>query len=161
MAEEEAGTWLTREAYDRLKAELDELRGPWRREIAARIEAARAEGDLSENGGYHAAKDEQGVREARIRELEKLLRNAQVGEVTGEDGRASRGTLIKVTVAGREVDFLIGNREIGDGKVQVISEESPLGDAVIGHVAGEKVTYDAPNGRQLTAEIKSVEPYRG
>ena len=76
----EKQTWLTQGAYDRLKGELDELSGPGRREIAARIEAAREEGDLKENGGYHAAKDQQGQMEARIRDLEELLKHAVVGE---------------------------------------------------------------------------------
>lgn len=70
-------TWLTQEAHDRLAAELEELTTTGRKEIAARIEAAREEGDLKENGGYHAAKDEQGKMEARIRDLEHLLKTCQ------------------------------------------------------------------------------------
>src|SRR5436853_2197714 len=73
-------TWLTQEAYDRLKAELDHLSGPGRVEIAKKIEAARDEGDLRENGGYHAAKEEQGKQEARINQIQHILQNARVGE---------------------------------------------------------------------------------
>lgn len=159
MADEQEGTWLTQAAYDRLQAELDQLRGPWRRDIAKRIEEARAEGDLRENGGYQAAKDEQGKFEARIRELEALLRDAQVGEVAVEDGKAARGTVVTAKVAGRDLRFLLGSREIGSGDIKVFSTESPLGAAVAGHRAGETVTYDAPNGRTISVDILSVEPY--
>src|SRR5690348_5293573 len=79
-------TWLTQEAYDRLKSELDHLAGPGRTEIAKRIEAAREEGDLRENGGYHAAKEEQGKQEARIRQITALLEHAKVGERPADDG---------------------------------------------------------------------------
>src|SRR5580765_6554043 len=84
-------TWLTQEAYDRLKAELDHLAGPGRTEIAKRIEAARDEGDLRENGGYHAAKEEQGKQEARIRQLSQLLDGARVGEAPPDDGVVEPG----------------------------------------------------------------------
>ena len=83
-------TWLTQEAYDRLKAELDHLSGEGRTEIAKKIEAARLEGDLRENGGYHAAKEEQGKQEARIRQLRQLLDNAKVGERTDVGRREHR-----------------------------------------------------------------------
>lgn len=161
MADEQEGTWLTQEAYDRLTAELDHLRGPWRKDIAKRIEEARAEGDLRENGGYHAAKDEQGKFEGRIRELEALLRDAKVGDVQLHDGKAASGTLITAEVAGRELVFLLGNREIASGDVKVFSAESPLGAAVLGHQAGDTTTYDAPNGSTITVKVISVEPYTG
>ena len=86
----ESVTWLTQEAYDRLKHELDYLTGDGRAEIVSRIEAAREEGDLKENGGYHAAKDEQGKREARIRQLQQLLESAQVGEPPRRPPASSR-----------------------------------------------------------------------
>ncbi|MFT8638106.1 MAG: transcription elongation factor GreA [Pseudoclavibacter sp.] len=161
MADSE-GTWLTPEAYERLRSELDYLKGPWRREIAKRIEEARAEGDLRENGGYQAAKDEQGVQEGRIRQLEGLLESAKVGEATLDDGRIGRGAFITVDLAGKELKFLIGNREIAANQdIQVFSEDSPLGHAVMGHQAGDTVTYHAPNGRELTAKILAAEPYQG
>ncbi|KAB1647402.1 MULTISPECIES: transcription elongation factor GreA [unclassified Pseudoclavibacter] len=161
MADQQEGTWLTQEAYDRLHEELDHLRGPWRRDIAKRIEEAREEGDLRENGGYHAAKDEQGKFEGRIRELEALLHNAQVGTVEVEDGRAARGTVVTANVAGRELRFLLGNREIASGDIKVFSEASPLGGAVVNHKAGETVSYEAPNGKTMQVEIVSVETYSG
>ena len=97
----ESVTWLTQEAYDRLKHELDFLTGEGRAEIVSRIEAAREEGDLKENGGYHAAKDEQGKREARIRQLQQLLESAQVGEAPPDDGVVEPGTIVTARARGR------------------------------------------------------------
>src|ERR671928_1697361 len=100
-------TWLTQEAYDRLTSELEYLSGPGRVEIAKRIEAAREEGDLRENGGYHAAKEEQGKREARIRQLQQLLENAQVGEAPkAPSGVVAPGTIVTAKVAGETMRFL-------------------------------------------------------
>ena len=84
-------TWLTQDAFDRLTAELEELSTTGREEIAKRIEAAREEGDLKENGGYHAAKDEQGKIEARIRQLKELLKTAEVGEAPASKGVVESG----------------------------------------------------------------------
>jgi len=155
-------TWLTQEAYDRLKAELDELSGPGRKEIAARIEAAREEGDLKENGGYHAAKDEQGKMEARIRDLEELLKHAVVGEAPKASGVVEIGTVVTADIFGDEERFLLGSRELGDGSgLDVFSPESPLGKAILGRKVGEEASYDAPNGNQITVKILAVETYAG
>ena len=89
-------TFLTQEAYDRLKAELAELSGPARTEIAKKIDAARQEGDLRENGGYHAAREEQGKMEARIRQLEQLLDTAIIGETPPDDGIVEPGMVVTV-----------------------------------------------------------------
>ncbi|MCH6471142.1 transcription elongation factor GreA [Sinomonas terrae] len=156
------GAWLTQEAYDRLKAELDHLSGAGRHEIVERIEAARQEGDLKENGGYHAAKEEQGKIEARIRQLQELLRNAQVGEKPADDGVVEPGMLVAAKIAGEEERFLLGSREIaGDAEIDVFSEKSPLGAAIIGHKQGEKLSYTAPNGKEIQVEIISATPYAG
>ncbi|WP_334171442.1 transcription elongation factor GreA [Sinomonas sp.] len=156
------GAWLTQEAYDRLKAELDHLSGAGRHEIVERIEAARQEGDLKENGGYHAAKEEQGKIEARIRQLQELLRNAQVGEKPADDGVVEPGMLVVAKIAGDEERFLLGSREIaGDAEIDVFSEKSPLGAAIIGHKQGEKLSYTAPNGKEIKVEIISATPYAG
>lgn len=153
-------TWLTQEAYDRLTSELDYLRGPWRIDIAKRIDAARSEGDLRENGGYHAAKDEQGKQEARIRDLEALLRDAVVGEGPTANGTAQIGTVVTANIAGRENRFLLGNREIAGGTdLKVISESSPVGEAVLGLAVGQSASYLAPTGRELTVEVLAVEPF--
>jgi transcription elongation factor GreA len=162
MAEDTQVTWLTQEAHDRLTNELEQLSGPARIEIAKRIEQAREEGDLKENGGYHAAKDEQGKIEARIRQLTQLLRTAQVGETPVSHGVVEPGVVVTAVVAGGEERFLLGSREIaGNADLDVYSEQSPLGTAVLGLKIGEKTTYTAPNGRDITVEITNVETFEG
>ncbi len=152
--------WLTQEAYDRLNSELDDLKGPRRLDIAKRIEAAREEGDLKENGGYHAAKDEQGKMEARIRQLEDLLRNATVGESPPDDGVVESGMVVEATIAGRPMRFLLGHREISDGSdLQVFSENSPLGTAIVGKREGDTTSYLAPNGSTVEVTITSARPF--
>jgi len=162
MAQDATVTWLTKDAYDRLAGELNELSTTGREEIAKRIEAAREEGDLKENGGYHAAKDEQGKIEARIRQLTELLKNAEVGEAPASKGIVESGTVITAVIAGDEETFLIGSREIaGDSELDVWSEQSPLGAAILGLKVGEKTSYTAPNGREIAVEITSVETWGG
>jgi transcription elongation factor GreA len=157
-------TWLTQEAYDRLNAELEHLSGPARAEITHRIEAARAEGDLKENGGYHAAKDEQGKMEARIRQLTQILREAKVGTPPGADeGIAGPGMVVTVSYGpGDQETFLIGSREeAAVTDITVYSAQSPLGQALTGAKPGESVSYQAPNGKQISLELISAEPYTG
>ena len=156
-------TWLTQEAYDRLKAEYDHATGEGRAFIVKRIEAAREEGDLKENGGYHAAKDEQGKNEARIRQLRQLLENATVGEApASDDGVVGLGQVVTVELMGDPMRFLLGSREVTAGDdLDVYSEKSPLGAAVFGAAVGDTVTYQAPNGRAISATIQAVEPYTG
>ena len=162
MAQETSVTWLTQEAFDRLSAELDHLSVAGRTEIAKRIEIAREEGDLKENGGYHAAKEEQGKIEARIRVLTALLRNAEVGEAPESHGVVEPGTVVTASIAGDESKFLIGNREIaGDSDLDVYSEKSPLGEAISGLKVGDTTSYTAPNGREITVEVLKVETYEG
>ncbi|GAA1531649.1 transcription elongation factor GreA [Microbacterium ginsengiterrae] len=154
--------FLTQEAYDRLVAELEHLSTVGRDEIAKRIEAAREEGDLKENGGYHAAKDEQGKQEARIRTLEQLLKTAKVGEAPASRGVVEPGTVVTAVVAGGEERFLLGSREIaGDTDYDVYSEASPLGQAILGLKIGEKTSYEAPNGKSISVEITGVETFAG
>jgi transcription elongation factor GreA len=154
-------SWLTQEAFDRLSAELEHLTGEGRGEIAKKIEAARDEGDLKENGGYHAAKEEQGKIEARIRTLTELLRNAKVGEAPVNTGVVQPGTLITATILGDESTFLIGSREIvaDDSDLDVYSERSPLGLAIIGLKVGDETAYTAPNGKQIAVKILKVETF--
>ncbi len=155
-------TLLTQDAYDRLVGELERLSTTGREEIAKRIESAREEGDLKENGGYHAAKDEQGKQEARIRTLQHLLKSAKVGEAPESNGVVQPGTVVTAVVAGGEEVFLLGNREIAVGsELDVYSEASPLGAAILGRKEGEKTSYAAPNGREITVEIVKVETYTG
>ncbi|MFI7588603.1 transcription elongation factor GreA [Spongisporangium articulatum] len=158
----DAVTWLTNEAYDRLKNELEYLSGEGRVEIAKKIELAREEGDLRENGGYHAAKEEQGKREARIRVLKQLLENAQVGEAAPDDGTVAAGSVVTVDMFGDEMLFLLGSREAAEGtEIDVYSEKSPLGSAILGHKVGDEVSFTAPNGKQVPVKILKAEPYRG
>lgn len=153
-------TWLTPEAFERLNAELDSLSIAGRRDIASRIEAAREEGDLKENGGYHAAKDEQGKMEARIRELEALLKHAVVGEAPEATGVVEVGTIITAEVFGETERFLLGNRELADGSdLDVYSAESPLGAAILGLKVGETASYTTPNGKSIEVKILSVDTY--
>ncbi len=154
--------FLTQEAYDRLAAELEQLSTVGREEIAKRIELAREEGDLKENGGYHAAKDEQGKQEARIRNLQELLKTARVGEAPPSRGIVEPGTVVTALVAGGEEVFLLGSREIAAGSdLDVYSEASPLGQAILGLRIGEKASYTAPNGREIPVEIVDVATYAG
>ena len=162
----EQGTiWLTQDAYDKLHAELDDLKGPRRQEIIEKISAARDEGDLKENGGYHAAKDEQGKQEARIRQLEDMLRRAEVGETPANDGVVEPGMVVTYRFAGDDdtEKFLLGAREIKreDDPLEVFSPQSAMGAAMTGKSKGDTATYMAPNGKELTVEILDAVPYTG
>jgi transcription elongation factor GreA len=164
---EHSTIWLTREAFDKLQGELENLRGPVRSEIVARISAARDEGDLKENGGYHAAREEQGKTEARIRQLEDMLRRAEVGETPADDGVVEPGMKVTYKFVGDSDDeaetFLLGAREMEDTTdgLKVYSPQSPLGSAIIGHQKGDSVTYQAPNGKLLQVEIVDAVPFTG
>jgi len=153
-------TWLTQEAADRLAAELVDLEGPLRAEIIKKIETARAEGDLKENGGYHAAREEQGKIEGRIRQLKHMLEHAHIGTPpVGESGVVGLGMLVTVDIAGDEIKFLLGSREIASGDVDVYSEKSPLGAAVLGAKVGQTVNYTAPTGKQIQVAVLEAQPY--
>jgi transcription elongation factor GreA len=159
--EQAQGVWLTQDAYDRLKAELDQLVAG-RPAMAAEINARREEGDLKENGGYHAAKEEQGKQEGRIRQLTDLLRKAQVGEPPTSVDSAVTGTVITIRFRGDDETekFLLGSREIaGTTDLTVYSPESALGAAILGAKPGATVTYQAPNGRDITVEVVGIEPF--
>jgi transcription elongation factor GreA len=156
-------TWLSEEAQARLQAKLEELSGPAREDVVRKIEAAREEGDLRENGGYHAAKEEQGKLEARIKMLAALLRDARTGVPTGDV--AEEGCLVTVDFGGGDLEtFLFANREnatdeggkIGD--LDVYSPESPLGQAIVGHKVGDEVTF-GDRGTKVT--ITDIKPYAG
>jgi transcription elongation factor GreA len=151
-------TWLTQEAADRLAAELADLETVGRTEVIKKIEAARAEGDLKENGGYHAARDEQGKIEARIRQLKQMLENATIGAPPASaDGIVGSGMVVSAIVADDEMRFLLGSREIATDDLDVYSEKSPLGAAVLGAKIGDKVSYTLPNGKSISVEILGAE----
>ena len=163
MTETTTETWLTQEAYDRLQAEHDRLVEA-RPEVSRMIEKAREEGDLRENGGYHAAKEEQGKQEARIRQLEQLLRTARVGEAPTSEGVAGPGMVVTVRFAGDDDTerFLLGSREdSAGGDLEIYSANSPLGKALNGCKVGETVTYELPNGKAMKVELLDAAPYSG
>ncbi len=157
--------WLTQDAHDKLHAELENLKGPVRQEIVSRISAARDEGDLKENGGYHAAKDEQGKIEGRIRQLEDMLRRAEVGETPPDDGIVEPGMVVTYKFVGDADDeaekFLLGAREIEPEGLTVYSPQSAMGAAILGKRRGDKVSYTAPNGKEQKVEILDAVPFTG
>jgi len=134
-------SWLTQEAADRLSAELASLETTGRSEIIKKIESARSEGDLKENGGYHAAREEQGKIEARIRQLKHMLENAEIGTAPNNaDGLISPGMRVTVEIMGDEMEFLLGSREISSGDLDTKS-------------------YNAPNGKTISVKILKAEVY--
>ena len=154
-----ATTQLSRAAYDRLQAEFDDLTTRGRIEVAIKIEAARLLGDLSENGDYHAAKDEQGHMEGRIRQLEYLLESAEILE-GGAEGVVATGSVVSIVYAGDTPDmaerYLIGHMEEKTGDMDVMSPDSPLGSALLGSKVGDTVQFKAPNGT-MSVEVVKVE----
>ncbi|MFP5023061.1 transcription elongation factor GreA [Pseudonocardia phyllosphaerae] len=156
-------TWLTQEAFDRLKSELDGLIEN-RPVIAAEINARREEGDLKENGGYHAAREEQGQQEARIRQLQELLRTAEVGTAPTSSDEATPGTILEIKYEDDEDTerVLLGSREEGShGDLQVVSPNSPLGAALLGAKPGDTREYQLPDGGNMSVTLVKVEAFPG
>lgn len=160
---------LTQAAYDRLKDELARLITVDRIDIAKRIQEAREEGDLKENGGYHAAKEEQGKIEARINRLEEMLSTAEIGNASAADGIVKQGLMVQCTINGREQEFYLGSHEvfagsefeeqIAEGDLDVYSPESPIGQQVHGRKIGDEVSYIAPNGRDIKVVITGLREF--
>ena len=152
------GTHLSPQAHQRLTEELQERSGPRRQQISDWIERARELGDLRENGDYHAAKNEQGLNEARVRQLEAILKHAMIVEQAATD-RVVAGTVVEVQMEGDDEPstYLIGSIEERGSAYDVISPGSPLGKALLGHSPGEVVIYEAPGGK-FELEILSVRP---
>ena len=148
---------LSRDAYERLAAELEELTTVGRTQIANAIEAARALGDLSENGDYHAAKDAQGHMEARIRKLEALLDGVEIVDASASD-TVIVGSVVGVRYDGDEdiEEYLVGSIEERRDGIEVASPESPLGSALLGHKVGDTVEYQTPAGATLKVEIAEI-----
>jgi transcription elongation factor GreA len=153
-----ASTQLSRDAYDRLRAELDDLTTRGRTEIAQLIERARELGDLSENGDYHAAKDDQGKMEARIRQLQAMLKEAEIVDASSSTGAVAAGSIVTIKYEGDEDTerYLIGSIEERRDDVSVISPGSPLGQALVGKTTGDIVEYEAPGG-MLKVEVVAVD----
>ncbi|MCH4209157.1 GreA/GreB family elongation factor [Bifidobacterium sp.] len=157
MAEEKT-ILLTQEAYDKLKQELAHREGEYRDEITERIATARAEGDLSENGGYQAAREEQGKNEGRVNELIVKLRNAKILEAP-QAGIVGNGSVVTLELAGKEMVYVLGSRDIAVAtEYDVISPESPIGTAIMGAKKGDAVSYKTPSGREISVTVKDSQP---
>lgn len=156
MSEIHEASWLTQEAYDRLAEERTTLINVGRGAIAKRIQEAREEGDLKENGGYHAAKEEQGKIEARINRIEQILSTAQVGDAPKAHGVVEQGLVITVSLNGSEKRFLLGSAEISDDSVEVYSPDSPIGSAILGKKVGDNLEVFLPNGKAIGVQILGV-----
>ncbi|WP_406208633.1 transcription elongation factor GreA [Streptomyces decoyicus] len=157
-------TWLTQEAYDQLKAELEHLSGPARAEITEKIAAAREEGDLKENAGYHAAKEEQGKQELRVRQLTQLLQTAKVGEAPAATGVVAPGMVVTIAFDADPDDtlsFLLASREYASSDIETYSPQSPLGTGVNGKKVGAEAEYELPNGKKAAVKILDAKPYTG
>ena len=158
--------WLTQEAYDKLREEYDHLVDEGRPAVSRKIAQAREEGDLSENGGYHAAREEQGQMEARIRQLKQLLDTAHVGTPTASD-EVGPGSKVTIAFDGDEDDtdtFLLGSREligVTDTDIEVFSPQSPLGAAIVGAKKGQKVSYTAPTGATINVTVLEFGVFTG
>ncbi len=155
MSEEGKKVPLTQQAFDRLKQELADLEGPARTKVIEEIATARAHGDLSENAEYHAAKDQQGMQEARIRQIREMLENADIIQAT-DDARVAPGKLVKISIQGDEGElYLFGTREEKGGEYDVLTPDSPIGQAIQGLSVGD-TTVAKPRDRALKVEILEV-----
>lgn len=153
-------TFLTPAALEKLEAELEQLKTEGRVEIEDRIAEARSHGDLRENADYDAAKNDQGLMEARIRKLEHLIHMAEVREVE-DTGRVEIGSVVTVVDAdGDEMEYFLAPQENKAPGLLLASPASPLGAALMGRSVGDDVSYDAPAGI-LTVTIRAVRPYEG
>ncbi|MBW3087882.1 transcription elongation factor GreA [Bifidobacterium sp. 82T24] len=157
MAEEKP-LLLTQEAYNQLKSELERRQGPIREEIIAKVAAARAEGDLSENGGYQAAREAQRKNQGRIDELTVKLRRAKILQAPPA-GEVGNGSLVTLDVMGNEMQYVLGPRDLSVAThYEIISPESPIGAAILGTKQGDTVSYKAPNGRDIQVTVKESKP---
>jgi transcription elongation factor GreA len=148
---------LSQEAFDRLKAEFDDLTTRGRIDIARKIEVARELGDLSENGDYHAAKEEKGKMEGRIMHLTQILENAEIVEA-GTSSEVTTGSVVAIRYPGDDdvERYLVGSIEEQHQDLEVISPGSPLGRALLGHRAGDTVSYATPAGKELSVEVVEI-----
>ena len=150
-----AETWLSQEAYDRLRDELETLKTEGREQASAEIEIARAHGDLKENAEYHSAKEEQGKMEARIRQLEVLLRDAKIGKPENTD-EVRPGLVVVLDIDGDEETYLVGSREDHHDEFDILSADSPMGTAVLGAKAGDTVSFTTPTGMTLDVAVRDI-----
>jgi transcription elongation factor GreA len=153
-------TWLTPAAYQKLQDEYDQLTTEGRRHIEERIAEARSHGDLRENADYDAAKNEQGLMEARIRKLRHLLDTSEIREAASTD-TVEVGSVVTVRDAdGDEMEFFVAPQENKIPGFLLASPSSPLGAALLGAGIGDGVSYEAPGGT-FTYEVIAVRPFEG
>jgi transcription elongation factor GreA len=154
--------WLTQAKFEQLKGELEHLRGAGRAEVVKKVSDARDEGDLKENGGYHAAREELGKIDGRIRQLVDMLERAEVGETPADDGVVEPGMKVTINLIDHDMkqEFLFGAREMAGEELKVFSPQSPLGEAINGKQRGDTVEYEV-NGKKVKAEILEAVPYTG
>ncbi|MCW2848781.1 MAG: greA [Marmoricola sp.] len=155
--------WLTQAKFDELQGELEQLRGPRRAEMVKRVSEARDEGDLKENSGYHAAREELGKIDGRVQQLTDMLRRAEVGEAPADDGVVEPGMWVTIHLVDHDLkqEFLFGSREMAGEDITVFSPQSPLGQAINGQRRGDTVSYEAAPGKVVKAEILEAVPYAG
>ncbi len=154
-------TVLTPAGLTRLKAELEDLDGPQRRVIVKKIDEAREEGDLKENGGYHAAREELGKLQGRVAELIQIIRYATVAEVA-DDSTAGAGKVITMAIgSGEPKQYFLGSKEDAAGDLEILSMLSPMGEAITGRTAGETVSFTTPTGRTIDLTLVAVDPFEG
>ena len=157
MSDQEKKVPLTQQAFEKLKEELEFLEGDDRQRIISDIATARAHGDLSENAEYHAAKDEQGQKEARIRQVRQMLENAEIITSDDDDSVVKPGKLVTIRHEGDDESetYLLGLREERGGDYDILTPDSPLGQALLGRSPGDKIVAKAPRG-ELKVELLEV-----
>ena len=152
---------LSRDAFDRLSTELEDLTTRGRIDIARKIEAARELGDLKENGDYHAAKEEQGKIEGRILHLARMIDNAEIVEVAAGADTVGTGAIVTVVFDGDDDDdaerYLVGSIEEKTDGVSVVSPGSPMGEALLGASVGDTVSYETPTGATLSVKVLAID----
>ncbi len=149
--------WLTPEAHRKLVEELEDLTTSGRRFIEEKIAEARSHGDLKENADYDAAKNEQGLMEARIRQIKHTLDNAVVRDAV-DTGRVEVGSLVEISNDAVTLKLLVASKENKVDGLQTTPPESPLAKAILGAQVGDTVSYEAPGGT-FTYTVDSIEPW--
>ena len=157
--DDQATTWLTPAAHRKLSEELEQLTTEGRRHIEERIAEARSHGDLRENADYDAAKNEQGLMEARIRQLKHLLENAEVRDAE-DTGKVEIGSLVHISNGEIELEVLVASADNKAAVVQTAAPTGPLGGALLGTEVGDQVSYDAPGGT-FTYTVEASRPFEG
>lgn len=155
MTDDQQIHYLTPSSLENLKKEKDELENKKIPDIAKRIDEAKQQGDLSENAEYHQAREDMSWAQGRLAEIEQILQNAQIfNKTNGKNDEVQIGCTVVIKVGGKEKEYtIVGPQEVNPAK-GYISNESPLGEALIGHAKGDKVTITTPAGKQIYEIVK-------